>query len=83
MGSRLMVEREAEMAPFERTRATRIDDENEEDSFLDWNGRATLFDRSGEEEEEEDDELDDTRDELEDEEDIEEEDDEIDELDFG
>jgi len=39
------------MAPFENVRARKIDDE--EESFLDWEGEATLFAEDDEEEEEE------------------------------
>lgn len=79
--------REAAMAPFDSVSTRRVRDDKE-DSFLDWEGEATLF-----REEEEEDELDEERDELEASDDVEEDedldegydedDDEVEELDFG
>jgi hypothetical protein len=75
--------REAAMAPFENVRARKIDDE--EESFLDWEGEATLFAEDDEEEEEESasaEAVDEEEDEDEDEE-YAADDDDVEELDFG
>ena len=65
------------MASIEEMRARRVRDE--EESFLDWEGEATLFNEMDEEEDDEV-EQESARGTLDDEE---EEDDEVDELDFG
>lgn len=77
------------MAPFDSVSTRRVRDDKE-DSFLDWEGEATLF-----HDDEEEDELDEERDELEAKDDVEEDeddlddeygdddDDEVEELDFG
>ena len=67
------------MAPFENVRARKIDDE--EESFLDWEGEATLFAEDDDEEEEESASAEDLDDEDEDE--AYDEDDDVEELDFG
>lgn len=67
------------MASFEEMRARKVRDE--EESFLDWEGEATLF---AEMDEEEDDEAaDETADALVEEDDEVEDDEEIEELDFS
>lgn len=70
------------MAPFENVRARRMDDE--EESFLDWEGEATLFAEDDEEEEEESPSAEDRDDdEDEDEDEFGADDDDVEELDFG
>ena len=70
------------MAPFDgvSTRRVRDDREEKEDSFLDWEGRPTLFGDEHEEVEEEEDELDDDRDEVETSDDVEEDEDDDDDV---
>lgn len=52
------------MAPFDGVSTRRVRDDKE-DSFLDWEGRATLFGDENEEVEDDEDELDEDRDETE------------------
>jgi hypothetical protein len=75
--------REAAMAPFDDVRARKINDE--EETFLDWEGEATLFAEDDEEEEESEEETAsaDDGEEDEDEEYAPEEDEDVEELDFG
>lgn len=60
------------MAPFEHVRARKIRETEDEESFLDWEGQATLFDDEEEDEEARLDEEDETEDAAETEEDEEE-----------
>ncbi|WP_373048290.1 hypothetical protein [Vulgatibacter sp.] len=70
------------MAPFDNARARKMNDE--EESFLDWEGEATLFeDDEAEDEEDDTEEASAALDEEEDDDAYDDEDDEIEELDFG